>query len=252
LLSRYIDQQSGGRHPARLIACVLGGERARLSADQISPGLGSSSRPPIVIRDYLNRFGLILTRARDGGGEEYRYLVLKSFVQDADGSVHGAVSDDDRDDPLGYAPVLQRGAPGLESNWLSDREWLSLASSTDMPTAVFTIEKNLILAPRLASDSALQRESPDFIVFANRGFSFDNDGEESDHGGLFVEETRNSLFISGLGSARPGLAAKAKGQAMTRDVTPTVLEAAGKPVQIPGSRGESLYGRYLEILGTGN
>jgi arylsulfatase A-like enzyme len=85
-----------------------------------------------------------------------------------------------------------------------------------------------------------QAETPDFLLTANWGFNF-NSGTElhSDHGGLFAEETRNTFVLSRIGSRAFSRRYQARGPVLIKDLTPTLLEIAGRKADT-GISGQSL------------
>lgn len=251
VLARKITELSDN-HPVALLAIPLQGQAARLSADQLGLRTGPSTREPVLlltraahsdeqVRDprLPPRFktGLILTRSDEKGHDQFRYVVVKNFQQDLEGKITGIPSNDAEDDPLGYLGKVE-GAHQFHQ-WRSDREWLTRAHHHRWPSAIFTLARQLTLAPKFTNpDSkqvaekikeARQAEIPDLILVANPGYSFHSDEPmESDHGGLAQEEILNSFFISSLEKDTFSRHLRiSEFPVLTRDVMPTVLSFAG-------------------------
>ncbi|MEO5969362.1 MAG: alkaline phosphatase family protein [Bdellovibrionia bacterium] len=239
------------RHPVDYFTMALAGDEAKTSADHMgaAPDTGPSSREPVLVMTRGKsggafRAGLILTRSDWDGSDQFRYIVVKNFTQDANGKIHGSVSTDSEDDPLNYIGNVD-GAE-ISSQWRYDREWLKMAKDHTRPTAIFSLARSLTLAPKYThpgfhaiSDQVKknrQGEIPDFLITASPGFGFHADAPlESDHGGLQREEVRNTFFVSSLNKDKFTRHIRLETPVLNRDFMPTFLQYAGfgEPGNLP-------------------
>ena len=229
-------------HPVEFFAMPLPGAKARASADAFASSADTitSTRDPIILRHLGGKTGLILT-SHLGAEDQFRYVVLKNFSQDADGTLHGEVSKDASDDPLGYIGKVA-GAEDA-SRFRSDREWLDLCKNHLYPTAIFFLPRALTLDPGIGNIAKRQAEIPDFLLIARYGFNFNSsDHLESDHGGLTAEEGRNTFVVSRLKNPESLHYTMAARPVLSRDVVPTILDLSevGSETDFRALPGQSL------------
>jgi hypothetical protein len=222
-------------HPINVLAMALPGEVARKSADLLGAdsSTSASTREPVLVLGRREKptdpfkASLILVRSDLYGNDLYRYIVLKDFAQRTNTD----------DDPLDYLGAVIPST-SYYARWFSDREWLSMARRQPRPTAIFSLATSLTLAPKFTEDylhqlseetkRARRAEVPDFVLIADHGFGFHSDYPlESDHGGLWREEVRNTLFVSSLMPGKYARPAQISQPVFNHDVMPTVLELAG-------------------------
>jgi hypothetical protein len=222
-------RQRTGMRPVEFAALALRGSVARESLDRLVRAdlVGASERDPVLVRSFGGKSAVILTKRSPVTGEDlFRYVVLRSFDQDARGECRGEISTNVSDDPLALIGNVPKAEAYLE--WRTDREWLEAGKKSSMPIVVFGLIRALTLDPGIPNLPAREAEIPDLILSAAFGFNFNSsDHQESDHGAFSAEEARNSFFVRGLGS-RDGLRRGRVGvTALSRDVLPTVLDFAG-------------------------
>jgi hypothetical protein len=239
------------RHPVDFFAMALAGKEAKNSADQLgaAPETGASSREPVLVMARGKsgsefRTGLILTRSDWEGSDQFRYIVVKNFSQDAKGKIQGTVSTNPEDDPLNYIGNVDEAESSRV--WRYDQEWLKMAKDHSRPTAVFSLARSLTLAPKYTNlkfhalpekvKRSRQGEIPDFLITANPGYGFHADAPlESDHGGLQREEVRNTFFVSSLNKSKFTRHVRLETPVLNRDFMPTFLQYAGfgEPENLP-------------------
>lgn len=239
------------QRPVNLFAMALTGKESKDSADRLgkAPDTGVSSREPVLVMSHGKpgkgfRTGLILTRSDWQGNDQFRYIVVKNFTQEENGTLQATVSNDPDDDPLDYLGNVD-GAEA-SSVWRYDTQWLQMAKDHIRPTAVFALARVLTLAPKYMhpghhelSDEVKKRrqgEIPDFLMTANVGYGFHSNGPlESDHGGLLREEVRNSFFVSSLDEGRFSKHVQLEKPVLSHDFMSTFLQYAGfgEPGHLP-------------------
>ncbi|HUP56800.1 MAG TPA: alkaline phosphatase family protein, partial [Bdellovibrionota bacterium] len=76
--------------------------------------------------------------------------------------------------------------------------------------------------------SIAEAEQPDFILYANIGFSFNPfQAHSGDHGGIAREHVKNSLFVYDPDASRKGEALRSIDPVLSKDVAATVLDYLG-------------------------
>ncbi|MEI8348099.1 MAG: hypothetical protein WCG27_11575, partial [Pseudomonadota bacterium] len=232
-------KENTGLRPVRLLAMSLPGARAWQSVqDIVGKGTEELYRPPVLVRAYPNKAGLVICRRNMLGEDQFKYHVIKNFDQKESGEISGQLSDDASDDPLNYLGKV--GDDEFLATFRTDREWLKFSHEHEMPIAIFSLVRVLTLSPRLENNIQHIASIPDFILVANRGFNFNSSyTTESDHGAFSKEESQVVFYVSDIKSSDKGTPQKFETPILTRDIAPTVMEYLGFDVHAL-SQGQSM------------
>lgn len=183
---------------------------------------------------------LIERRAGENGRHRFRYLPVTEISCTPEGEVRvgGAAGDD----PFGYLKA------GIDGAWMgefhSEREWLEAAKYCAYPDAVVSAANHLAWDGRIAERE--QRFSPDMVLCAAKGWSFEPPDEPSGaHGYLDYETAHIPLLVAGP-NVRGGVVIT--NAARTADVVPTVLMLLGVAYDPAAFDGKPLAG-FLKAEG---
>jgi arylsulfatase A-like enzyme len=164
----------------------------------------------------------------------YRYVPAHGITCTADGVVAYAAAESA--DPFGYLKA------GIPLSWLKEyrgeRGWLEQTKYLQYPDAVVAIANQMFWDGRMAERE--RRYSPDMMLCANRGWSFEKPDEPSGgHGYLLYESTHIPFLVTGP-NVRKGIIIS--DAVRTADLVPTVLSLVGMKVDETRFDGRGLSG----------
>lgn len=223
-LRRYRCGSPGGE--TDLIEKLLGWD---LGGQNLYPG-EVSDRPVAQVLVRLDErraavFGqrgtcAVIERGTGGNGRtRYRYLPVTGISCTPEGEVRlgGAAGDD----PFGYLKA------GIDAAWMGDfrseREWLEATKFCAYPDAVVSVSNHLAWDDRIAGRE--RRYSPDMVLCAANGWSFEPPGEPSGGHGYLDYETAHIPFLVTGPNVRGGIVVS--NAVRTSDIVPTVLHLLG-------------------------
>ncbi|MDP8248858.1 MAG: alkaline phosphatase family protein [Candidatus Tritonobacter lacicola] len=234
------DLGSRNRYPGKVSDRPIDMVITRPDEDRILVSSGESGR------------AVIERKEGDGGEWLYRYIPVGN-VRDEGGRVAYDASPDGPD-PLGYMVDEGLRVAGDRLDWLTsfhgDREWLSATRDTRYPDGVVAIANSLFWNSEIRDRE--ERNRPDMIICAARGWTIDNGRHVgTDHGYPFYESMRITFFVHGPNVIRCGAL---DGANRTVDILPTVLDIMGVEYDsavVDGRPIRSFYeGAAVEVDGT--
>lgn len=186
---------------------------------------------------------VIERRAGENGRHQYRYLPVREISCTPEGEVR--IGEAAGADPFGYLEA------GLDPAWMggfrSEREWLEATKYCACPDAVVSVANHLSWDGRIAEREG--RFSPDMVLVAARGWSFEQPEDPSGggHGSLDYETAHIPFLVTGP-NVRKGIVLT--NAVRTVDLVPTVLTLAGIPYDGAFFDGKALTG-FLKAEGEG-
>jgi len=215
-----------GRHPIQLFAASLGQQslksiRKKLPEEHHRPW----TRTPILVEALGEKKAIILTHQNQVGFDVFQYFLVKDFQQTEDGDLSFAIENEITKDPLKI--ITNQNEIELAQHGMIDRTWFDMNRKNNVENIAgpMGIVRSLTLAQNIAQDPKRQAEIPDFLLYANVGYSFQSSSaHQSDHGGLSRRESQITLNVSGLGSSSWKQAHSLETSVLTRDIAPTVFQ----------------------------
>jgi len=272
-VTRFFESLNGLR-PVNVFTTPIQGSNERLALEKLARFTGEdhATRDPILVQGLTPNGQQTLSALifiKDGldfRSTSFRYVIIHGFNQVAEGphfigtpiiDLNPAMADLD---PFHYkifekfvkTDSTSSRLVGLDpQHWYTDREILNLLLKNEQargiremrPTAIPTISRILTLNPYMKISAPnyyrdVQAMIPDFAIFANEGFHFNPDVHEADHGGLRRSEVQTTFMVSDpLSDQNPG---DIDAIALTRDITPTMLDYLGVPNPNGITQGQSV------------
>jgi len=173
----------------------------------------------------------------------YRYIPAKEIRAASTGDV--SFQDADNDDPFGY---IKAGIPpGVLREFHTQREWLEGSKYLRYPDAVVAIANQMFWDGIMSQRE--QRFSPDMILCANTGWSFEQPEHPSTgHGHLFYSAMHIPFIVAGP-NVRKGIIIS--DAARSADLVPTVLSLLRIPYDQERFDGTALTA-FLKTEGEGD
>jgi hypothetical protein len=203
------------------------------------------NRSSILIATADRGYAVIDRRPGVTGCWEYRYRPVSRVWSDEQGGVYfTAVVPSSKGsgqllqgsvpaDPLGLTGLLDGN--NFES-YLDEQAWLNLTATTQYPDSVVSLTRHMLWQDNLA-----ERENefaPDLVVTARSGWYFGTQSSPGTmHGYPLADAVRASWFVSGPGVRR---GARLDKPCRLVDLTPTVLDMLGYPVEQYGFDGHPI------------
>ncbi len=198
----------------------------------------------VLLYKTMDRQALIRARLNADGVFEFKYEPVRRY---ASGQPLEPIAGGD---PLGYLdnPAFReevRNVSRWMENYHTGTEWLQATYKTEYPGCVDTLNLYFRWDGQITKDSPIPSQ-PDILLFANKGWVFEpkinleNRDEAiigSRHGMAFREATNQCLFVSGPG-IRKGEIIETPHRIV--DIMPTVLQMAGKDLEIVGMDGRPI------------
>jgi hypothetical protein len=205
---------------------------AELPHKPVDFAVARSDSDTVFVQRTTQSQAFITRRRRSDGDLEFKYEPVRNYKPD------GRIEPIATGDPLFYLDskafadaVLRQGAS--VAAWLdkfhTGREWLKVTAGTDYPGCIDAISRFFAY-----EDSKKERNLPDILLFANRGWVFvpkvimNSRGPKiagTRHGMAFRESTHICMFFAGPGVARGRVIEEPH---RIVDILPTVLTMMSK------------------------
>jgi len=168
---------------------------------------------------------------------QLRYSVVSDVQPDRGGQVTYKVVEHPLRDPLGITQLVDHD---FLQTWHDEREWLETQVRSQYPDSVVTLSRHMLWQENIQPQET--DAAPDLVITARAGWYFGTDSSPGTmHGYPLSDAMRASWFVSG-----PNIRRGARIEAPCRlvDLTPTLLEMVGSPVNMDHFDGHPLRSIY--------